>query len=476
MNRPRSDKDTTTSTFDVKPQGGRSDIMKKYSFAIAGLTAGIVLAVLGLVGSRTVSGDAAADTASTPRTLTSADFLEPVGGLRPIAAVVELWRRRSLAHDLDYLSRTNLGVALADQARQTGEPGGFVEAEEALDDALALNPQHLPAQLALASVYAAQHRFAEANDLADSVRAADDTSLGALAVIGDTSLELGNYEDAAAAYHQLAAAERTAPVVARLARLAWIEGDNDGAVERAEEALELSTGDALRPDRAAFYHFQLGHFRFEAGDGPGAVAALETARVVDPGNGGATEKLAAVHIAIGNVDAALDLYAELTAEGAAADVHGSYADLLFSVDRGDEAQTQEALALELAALTIDEVPAERRHLVGFYLARDPALAVELAEADLADRNGVEAYDTLAWALHHVGRNDEAAQAIERALAEGTRSVWFHYHAGVIRHALGDDEMALMHIEEALAINPNFDADGAARAQQLRRELTSVSSS
>ncbi len=439
--------------------------MTRYTLAIAGLVAGLVLAAAGLVPRLASAGDPDPDPA--PDRFTSVDALEPAHGLIPIGDAVELWRTRSETNELDYLSRTQLGVALADQARQTGDVAGFDDAEVALVEALDLNPDHDPALLALASVHLAQHRFTEARDLAEQVAAADPGSLGALALIGDASIELGDYDRASIVYGELARVERSAPAVARLARLAWIDGDPDRAVDLAAEAVTRSEDDALRPDRAAFYHFQLAHFRFEAGDGSGAVASLTEALAVDPGNGGATELLAAVHAALGDTDAALDLYRAMTDEGAAADVHGAYADLLRTIGDDAEADRQDAIAIELAAETIEEVPAERRHLVGFYLGRDPELAVALAEADLADRAGVESYDALAWALYHAGHHEEAADAIDRALDRGTRSAPLLYHAGMIRLAVGDEAGAQSLLEEALALNPRFDwADAPAAAEVL----------
>ena len=63
-----------------------------------------------------------------------------------------------------------------------------------LRQALDLNPSYQPAQLALASTLHAQHRFVEARELADALVADDPTSLSALALVGDTSFELGDYD------------------------------------------------------------------------------------------------------------------------------------------------------------------------------------------------------------------------------------------------------------------------------------------
>ena len=145
-------------------------------------------------------------------------------------------------------------------------------------------------------------------------------------------------------------------------------------------------------------------------------------------------------------------------------------EVLRSLGQTARADEQEALGQELAAATIDDYPAERRHLVGFYLTRDPELAVELAEADAATRSDVGAHDTLAWALHHAGRHEEAATAIGQALAIGTRDAELLYHAGAIAAATGEAGAARAHLEAALELNPYFHPQDADRARDLLDEL------
>lgn len=48
-------------------------------------------------------------------------------------------------------------------------------------------------------------------------------------------------------------------------------------------------------------------------------------------------------------------------------------------------------------------------------------------------------DTLAWALHKNGKNEETADAGKQARRLGTRDAALHYHAGMIHLALGENE-------------------------------------
>ncbi len=437
-------------------------MLKKFSIAT-------LLAALTLAAAASLLGSTP-DEPEPVVTGSTIDPLQPVHGLQPLDDIIELWQGRVDTNPLDYLSRTQLGMALATQARETADLDRYSEAELVLRDALDLNPDHDGARLGLSSTLIAQHEFATAADEAERVLAASPRSTPALALVGDANLELGNYPEAGRAYRNLVALERSAPTVSRLARLAYAEGDPALALELATEALDRSEQLTLRPNASAFYWFQVGYYQFIGGQVDDSITSYERALEIDPTNPGASERLAFALAARGRADEAATVYADLLERSPAADLHGLYADVLRSLGRDEEASEQDALGEELAAATIGRYPAERRHLVGFYLTRDPDLAVELAEADAATRQDVGAHDTLAWALHHAGRHEEASAAMEQALQVGTRDAELLAHAGVIAASVGDVEAARTHLAAALRLNPLFHPEDAPRAQALLDEL------
>ena len=65
------------------------------------------------------------------------------------------------------------------------------------------------------------------------------------------------------------------------------------------------------------------------------------------------------------------------------------------------------------------------------------------------------HDAYAWALHMNGRDAEAKEASNKALALGTRHALLYFHAGMIDLALGDTDGARTHLMTALDINPHF---------------------
>lgn len=431
-------------------------------FAIVGLVAGVI----GIAAAVVTAGS---DDSST----VDADvgiLLDESTGIAPIEDVVTFFRQRVIDRPSDSASRIQLARALSSQARMTADLSLYEAAEDVARSALEIKPDSAALQLELAGALQAQHRFGEALRIGEAQLADRPSDQAALYLVADTNQELGNYAIAENIFRRLESDSRDAAIVSRLARVAWVGGDNDLAVQLATEASELSGEYSLRPYAKAFYPFQLGHFRFEAGDVDGAIEALRQALEIDPDHAGATEKLAFVLAARGDVDEAMRLYQSLLATGPAADLHGSYADLLRAAGRLDEAAEQEALGLALAYETLDQFPAERRHLVGFFVTREPQTALSLAQQDVEQRRDVGAHDTMAWALHALGRNAEAAEYIGRALELGTRSATILYHAGAIAADLGDTDQALEHLDDALAINPTFAFGDAEDAVRLRAQL------
>jgi tetratricopeptide (TPR) repeat protein len=76
-----------------------------------------------------------------------------------------------------------------------------------------------------------------------------------------------------------------------------------------------------------------------------------------------------------------------------------------------------------------------------------------AEEEIAIRQDVYGWDLLGWALHKAGRDADAADAIARALSQGTRDAMLFYHAAMIERALGHRAAAQARLDQANAVNP-----------------------
>lgn len=251
---------------------------------LAGIGAALAVAGIGLL----VSGVWVADRDTPPAGV----ILNHSTGLPPIEDTVASLRQRVEDRPSDYLTRTELAGALLTMGHERGDHAIFPEAESVARAALDLNSRHQPARLQLARSVAALHRFDESRELARAVLAEDPSSTEAVAVLAAANLQLGYLDEAKAGYERLAVVDRSAAVVSGLAQVAQAQGDRDKAVALAEEALRLSRHEVRRPHAAAFYHYQLGHFRFLNSDIEGAIAALERALDLDADHPGATEEMA----------------------------------------------------------------------------------------------------------------------------------------------------------------------------------------
>ncbi len=101
---------------------------------------------------------------------------------------------------------------------------------------------------------------------------------------------------------------------------------------------------------------------------------------------------------------------------------------------------------------------------------EPERALSEAERAVAVRPFIAMHDAHAWALYANGRYDEALVAIGKAMELETPSALFHFHAGMIQLALGNEDQARSELTRAFEINPYFDPLDAAVAEATLAEL------
>jgi tetratricopeptide (TPR) repeat protein len=374
-----------------------------------------------------------------------------VGLLERYDGAIRAWSESLEANHANYLAATTLGMTYAGRARLTGDLSDYERALEAAGVALEVNSTYLPARELRATVLFALHDFAAARDEAQAVWEADPGALQALAVVGDSSLELGDLDRARSAFATLGEREPSPPVWSRLAHLAFVEGDVERAIGLVESAVAGSSEEAS-PEEAAFYAFQLGELYRASGRTDDAAAAYEQALAILPGHVPATAGLARVREAQGRRAEAITLLEAAVARLPQPELVAALGDLHALAGDADAAEEQYALVDRIGEVAAATGSVYDRQLVLFDADhdRDIAAAVDLAQAAIGVRQDIYGYDALAWALFHAGRIDEAAAAADEALALGTRDPRLAYHAGMIAAARHDTDTARRLLTEAVA--------------------------
>ena len=113
-----------------------------------------------------------------------------------------------------------------------------------------------------------------------------------------------------------------------------------------------------------------------------------------------------------------------------------------------------------------------RELALFYADQGIKLpeALELARRELEVRHDIYTWDALAWVLFKNGRFQQAAEAINKALALHTNDSLLLFHAGMIYHSLTEDSETEGFLGRALRTNPNFHVLNAETARRTLEEI------
>src|SRR5258706_2649923 len=148
-----------------------------------------------------------------------------------------------------------LADALVRQTRISGNSGLAIEAETALRRVLTDDPANYDANRQLGSLLLSQHRFRDAVAAGEKNRLARPEDAINYGIIGDGHLELGEYDQAFAAFDKMMTLRPSAASYARVAYARELQGDLSGAVQSMTLAADAtSPGD---PEALAWHHAQL---------------------------------------------------------------------------------------------------------------------------------------------------------------------------------------------------------------------------
>lgn len=368
----------------------------------------------------------------------------------------------------DWRGFAQLGLAYVAQARVTADPSWYPKAEGVLRRSLRLQPdENVDGALGIGALDLARHDFAAA--LREGRRASDlnPYSADAYGVIGDALLELGRYDRAFEAFQTMV---DTRPDLASYARVAYAR-ELVGDVPGAERAMRMAFDAAGTPSDSAWTAYQLGELAFGSGDVDSARGWYARGLDLDPAYVPNLAGLAKVAWARGDDELAIARFTEVVARYPSAEFVGALADLYRATGKPALADRQEAVVAAMHDLaTANGVNVDLELALFDADHGDPEGALAAARAEWARRQSVHVADAYAWALYANGRYQRASTFAERALALGTRSALFLFHAGMIRLELGDEVGARRYLSDAVATNPNFSILHAADAARVLARL------
>lgn len=365
-----------------------------------------------------------------------------------------------------------LALALARRARETADTDFYAQAERAIAKSLELNPNGFEALKVRCWVLLGRHEFAQALELAKQLqkRAADDVMV--YGFLTDAHVELGNYKEAEeAAQWMLNLGRSGIPGLTRAAYLREQFGDLDGALDLMNVAFDRT--DPNETEDRAWLLVQIGHLLSVSGKLDIAGKAYEQALQLMPDYHYALAGLGKLRMVQGDHGEAIRLM-KLRYEKAA------HPENLFDVGVALHAGGQKAEARQTFEKFEKSAVAEaagwdnaNRELMAWYAdyAGNPGAAVKIGEAEIKRRRDVGTLDAYAWALHRMGKHEQAARHMEAALAVGTVDPKILYHAGAIAFANKDHTKAEQLLRRSLEINSRSEA--AKDAKRLLRSIEPV---
>ncbi|MET9800450.1 tetratricopeptide repeat protein [Streptomyces sp. NPDC006368] len=389
-----------------------------------------------------------------------------------LARGIDALQRHLKAQPRDATGWAALGAAYVEQARTSGDPARYPQAEKALKRSLTLRPadENDAALAGQATLAAARHDFTAALSHADRALRVNPYSERALSGRVDALVELGRYGEALRAAEVADRRRPGIPVFTRYAYVLELRGDAPGARRVLLRALDSAFSSA----DVAYVSTALGQLAFDHGQFRQALAHFATALAAAPAYVPALEGRGRAHAALGETRRAVSDLEEVVRRHPLPGRLAALAELYEVAGERRRAGEQYALVRAWtrlarangAATDPESALIEADH-------GDAAGALTSARAEWSRRRSVHTADALAWALHKNGKDEEALTYAKKAMAlsPGYRNASFLFHRGMIRRALGDDGGARRDLRAALDLNSGFSPTGAREAASVLSSLS-----
>jgi tetratricopeptide (TPR) repeat protein len=368
----------------------------------------------------------------------------------------------------NYATYDELGSAFFQKARETGDITYYDLAEQTLKKSLDFMPQDFRAAdplVHMAQACMGEHRFTDALAYAQKALSLGSGNLPAFAVEGDAYTDMGEYEEATAAYQalQTLGQANSSPLAlaymsdSRLAYIRFLHGDSTGAIRLMQSAITAALQTNVPRENLAWLYFELGERYFQSGELANAALSYQAGITADRNHYRSLAGLAKVRAAQGELEESVQLYQRSIAIIPFPIYVEDLGDVYTKMGRVKEAQQQYDLVEYIGHLGELNRVLANRELALFHADHETKLpeALELARKELEVRHDIYTWDTLAWVLYKNRRFKEAAETMDKALVLHTNDPLLLFHAGMIYHALAKESEAEDFLARALKTNPHF---------------------
>lgn len=393
--------------------------------------------------------------------------LLPVQDARPVDVLIRGLQERARRQPTKLDTWITLGQAWVRKAREAAEPGYYKNAEACSAIALRLDPQSLLGLNLHALVLLNDHRFAEAQRVAEGILLRSDFNPMALGTLSDALLEQGRIDAAEEAAQRMVSLKPGLPSYARASYLYFLRGNITAAKQVIRLAVDAAPSSRADPEPRAWALVQAANLFFLEGDYGGADAGYALALAGFPDYPPAQVGRAQVALAQERYPDAAELLDAAYQRSPLTETAWQLGDARRKAGDASGAAAAYALVLQSGRRT------DPRTVALFLATRDRDLdeALALITAERRTRGDVYTQDVHAFVLLKKGRTAEARAAIDAVLAVGIKDPRILYHAALIHARSADLAGARALVEDTLRRSPRFDVDGAEAAQALRVELS-----
>lgn len=392
----------------------------------------------------------------------------------PTIAVKEVtWNEGRVKEDpKGAIGWSQLSSAYLNVARQTDDNTYAVKAEDAARKSLSIRrSNNTNAAVRLAKAILEQHRFSDSLASDEDALKINPNDPGAQELHAEILTELGRYDDAWSDYKKYSLDNTGLNGLSLKARLLEVDGKtDDAAILMKEAASEADHNWDMPREAAAWFHLKYGTVLWDEGKIDGAEQQFKIAIDTNPHDFKSMGSLARIEAAKGNLSEAKDWGRQSLAIIPSVEVASLMEDIASSENNSEDVAKYQTMVDEVShpdmykflrdpsAMPTKMKPHTHDRLYAVYCAdhkKNLPDALAAAKKDLAARQDIYAFDTIAWVLHQMGRDTEAKPWTVKAMSRGTQDAKMFFHAGMIDAGLGNNALARQELSRTMAINPLF---------------------